>query len=243
MWLICNGFSKYEVNENGDIRNRNTGNVIAKAVDRSGYLTSRLYNDDSVQCTVYVHRIVLSTFQPREDDSQWVVNHKNGIKTDPRLCNLEWTSFIENIHHAGINGLSSKCRPVEIRHTQTGNSLFFNSAVDCSRYLGESKDTTLYRLNTESPGIVWNNGYQYGWWSNESVDWVEPQAVRNEGKNRGIQIKDCLTEEVLNFDSQMEAASYLGIAQSTFSIRLKAGPDTLYRNRFKIRQFSFSPWI
>lgn len=45
----------------------------------------------------YVHRLVLSSFVGVVLDAE--INHKNGIKTDNRLENLEWVTRKENIHH------------------------------------------------------------------------------------------------------------------------------------------------
>jgi len=38
-------------------------------------------------------------------DSKKEINHKNGIKKDNRLENLEWNTKSENIKHAWFNGL------------------------------------------------------------------------------------------------------------------------------------------
>jgi len=54
-----------------------------------------------------VHVLVLEAFVgPRPGPSHKVTcNHKNGIKTDDRLANLEWVTHQENLHHAFETGL------------------------------------------------------------------------------------------------------------------------------------------
>lgn len=51
-----------------------------------------------------IHNIIGLLFVPNPNKLPFL-NHKNGIKTDPRACNLEWCSHLENIRHAFKNGL------------------------------------------------------------------------------------------------------------------------------------------
>lgn len=111
---------RYKVSDDGRVRSlvgKRGEHVIPhelkQKIDRYGYPVVCLRERASGRKKFpTVHRLVACTFLPNPD-SKPQVNHKNGIKTDNRVENLEWSTNAENIQHAFDTGLISKAKVSE----------------------------------------------------------------------------------------------------------------------------------
>ena len=84
---------------------RNSGKeaILKPATDKKGYLRVGLMKEGKLS-TLKVHRLVAIHFlNSIEGKNQ--VNHKNCIKSDNRVENLEWCTPKENTSHAITNGI------------------------------------------------------------------------------------------------------------------------------------------
>lgn len=90
----------YEVSNKGDIKNTSTKKILKQHI-RNGYKAVCLYNSkDLSQKTLNVHQIVAKTFLEYIDKQ--IVNHKNRIKHDNGLENLEYVTASQNMKHANL---------------------------------------------------------------------------------------------------------------------------------------------
>lgn len=94
----------YDVSKDGVIKRKSDGKVLKNSVGPKGYLIIRLkspkYSINKDRRKPYkVHRLVAMFYLDNySEDLQ--VNHKNGIKTDNRVENLEMVTNQQNVLHA-----------------------------------------------------------------------------------------------------------------------------------------------
>ena len=104
VWKEIQGHDFYQVSDSGRIRS--VDHIDDRGRLRKGKVLSQFRNGNKgyvgVQMNsknVKTHRAVCIAFHGYKDSS-WQVNHKNGIKADNRVENLEWCTNQQNVIHA-----------------------------------------------------------------------------------------------------------------------------------------------
>jgi hypothetical protein len=101
-WRDISGYEGiYKISNLG--RRKNKSGKIQKSRIKRKYNTARLCNK-RIYKEMSVHRLVAITFIPNPL-SLPEVNHKNGIKSDNTVENLEWSTRSDNVKHAIKTGL------------------------------------------------------------------------------------------------------------------------------------------
>lgn len=122
--------------------------ILKVTIDKDGYemLCIGAYK---IRKPTGVHRIVAIAFIPNPENKPQV-NHKNGIKNDNRLSNLEWVTNSENKKHAYNIGMTISPKSRLVLDQQTG--VFYDSAAKAAKAKGYNKCT----LYSQLQGLVSN---------------------------------------------------------------------------------------
>lgn len=137
-WKTIKGFEdSHKISSNGDIVNIKTMRILKhykhkKAED--SYRTVTLVNNGKA-IKFLLHRLIAEVFIPNPENKPQV-NHKNGIKTDNRIENLEWVTGPENIKHAIDTGLINE--------------------INCSRFKEHKHKQLILALIKANPSITYS---------------------------------------------------------------------------------------
>jgi hypothetical protein len=208
---------------------------------------------------VFIHRLLALTFIPIPENSEYkelYVNHKNGIKHDNRLENLEWVTTKENINHALATGLQPQVQHVEAKNLLTNEILKFYSLGECGKYFGVLKATVwnwLHSKKTQPFHEYWILRYNYDDWIDvpdvkEYLYKYNPNTHINQytreggtytfrkGTHKQTKLIDKKLNEVHMFDSVTEAYKYIGkLINYTFeSVKRNLLYNRSLSNRFEL---------
>jgi hypothetical protein len=97
-WVIITGYDWYKVSNKGRIKRIKKDKLIKGTLDKDGYLKCGLYNKMGHK-TVSFHKMVANEFITNKDKLP-IINHKDGVKTNNCIENLEWCTYSYNSKHA-----------------------------------------------------------------------------------------------------------------------------------------------
>lgn len=149
----------YEVSSEGRVRNVKTGKILKPKNNRRGYLFVGLHKNGAIK-NRYIHRLVAQAFIPNPNKLP-EVNHKDEIKANNNLGNLEWVSHRDNSNYGKRNERISKSMSKPIVQIDLSTGLIiktYPSTTIATRVTGINYDT----ISRAARGIYKSAG-KFGW--------------------------------------------------------------------------------
>lgn len=97
------GYPHYCVTKEGQVYSLYSNKFLKVSTTKAGYYMVTLC-EDTVKTNILVHRLIATAYLDNLEDKP-CVNHKDGIKTNNQVENLEWCTYQENTKHAMDTGL------------------------------------------------------------------------------------------------------------------------------------------
>lgn len=158
VWKPITGYElMYSVSNLGNIRNETTGLNLKPWKNWKGYLLVDLYSNGKATHKS-VHRLVAEAFLGSKHGMQ--VNHKNEVKSDNRLGNLEWVTQKENINYGTGNYRKGMAKRVKVvSRSLSGEEREYNGIVEASASTGAEKSNISAACRGKrktAGGLYWN---------------------------------------------------------------------------------------
>jgi hypothetical protein len=99
-YVSIKGFPDYEINKNGNIRNKITKLVLKHYIELNGYCRVKLYRN-GIESKHYVHRLVAICFlSPVKGKPE--VDHIDRNRSNNKISNLRWANRSEQNYNKNI---------------------------------------------------------------------------------------------------------------------------------------------
>jgi len=210
IWKVITQFPDYEVSSKGrikyPIRKGNTPykkRITYGGTCGTGYKTFSFRND-KINFKTVIHRIVAIEFIENERNCK-IVNHKDGIKTNNDVQNLEWCTNSQNTQHAHDNNLISGKR--KIYQLDINNNIInkWNSIKEAYEKLNLSRTAINGVLNGRKKT---SGGYYWCYQENYNVN-IKRNTIYDTNKTKIKQIDINSGNIIKIWDSVSDASNHL----------------------------------
>ena len=152
-------FPDYYATKDGQIWSAKSNRFLSLKSKSKGYTKCNLYGEDGKVKNVRVHRVIWQAFNGDIPDN-YEVNHKNEIRDDNRLENLELLTHRENLMYGTgqekrrlksielvkRGGDCNFAKSITLIDIKTNEYITFKAKVDAAKYLGVKPSHLTYKL-------------------------------------------------------------------------------------------------
>lgn len=151
IWKKIPNYPDYEVSNLGNIKSYKgkTPKLLKISHYPNGYAFIKLRHNNKDK-NFLIHRLILSAFKPREDEENLQVNHKNCIRDDNRLENLEWVTPKENRDYREQLYHTPKSQKILVQFLDDREDMIFHTMTECAEYFGITRKAINRYLETQN---------------------------------------------------------------------------------------------
>ena len=154
---------RYEINYHGIIRRtykNGKQRIMKQEINDNGVPIVQLTDLEGHRKEYRVHVLMAETFLPPKPHPQMVLYHKNEIKKDNVIGNIDWISRSKLGKKTGGN---SRRKPVTKKDKDGEIVACYPSARDAARNNFMSYQTVMDRCNGKCKSVFAPDGYKYEW--------------------------------------------------------------------------------
>lgn len=166
VWKPITGFPKYQISNKGNVQGPRK--MLKLKPDAKGYVRVQLKRGVRKR----VQRLVLEHFAPTTDPTKTIANHRNGIRHDNNLSNVEWETLQGNAQKI-VNKRPNRGRRRQVQQAQADGTIvkIWSSVKEAAEHMKTErrKFGEFVKHNEEHKGFLW------GFYADiiEGEEWVD----------------------------------------------------------------------
>jgi|688.fasta_scaffold349376_2 hypothetical protein len=185
IWKNITDYENYQISNLGRVKNTKTNYFLKYHLDIQGYQNISIRKNNKTK-TLKIHRLIAIYFIPNPENKQ-TINHKNNIRDDNRIDNLEWSTMSEQ--NLAINKsigafLNKSDRRCVLRINLSDKTTIlekYYSIKDASKWIFDNKLSSVSEFNKNTSSIISSkicavanskriNAYGFFWKYNKDED-------------------------------------------------------------------------